>query len=347
MASRLREARTSAVLIQATFDAVLDAIPSLANVALVLFGALRIRSGQMSIGDLSSMIYMFSLLVFPLRIIGYALSSLPHSLAGYDRVREVIESPVVPDPRAGLASAPAGIGLRLDRVGFAYEANRPVLRDLELTVPTGRTVAVVGATGSGKTTLLRVAAGLVAAGEGSVQLVAGPHALVMQEAFLLSDSLRANVCFGGSYDDDEVWRALGLAEATEFVADLPGGLDAEVGERGVSLSGGQRQRIALARALVRRPQLLLLDDTTSALDPSTEARVVTNLRRALAGATVVVVASRPSTIALADEVVFLADGRVGAHGSHAALLESHAGYREIMEAFELERAATSDVGGDA
>jgi len=142
---------------------------------------------------------------------------------------------------------------------------------------------------------------------------------------------------GADFGEAEVWQALRLSEAQAFVADTPNGLDTVVGERGVSLSGGQRQRVALARALVRRPALLLLDDTTSALDPGTEAAVLANLRGALAGTTVLMVASRPSTIALADEVLFMTGGRIADHGPHADLMERRPGYRALVEAFELDR----------
>ena len=139
---------------------------------------------------------------------------------------------------------------------------------------------------------------------------------------------------------DSVWEALRLASADDFVRELPEQLDTLVGERGVTLSGGQRQRVALARALARRPSLLLLDDTTSALDPATEMAVLGNLRSALADTTVVMVASRPSTIALADDVLFVEDGRITAHGTHDQLMAEVAPYRELVEAFETDRAAS-------
>ena len=144
------------------------------------------------------------------------------------------------------------------------------------------------------------------------------------------------------FGDDDLWEALRLARAERFVADTPQGLDTVVGERGVSLSGGQRQRIALARALVRRPALLLLDDTTSALDPRTEGAVLGNLRGVLTGTTVLMVASRPSTIALADEVVYLAAGEVVAHGPHDELMARQPGYRALVEAFETDRRDADD-----
>jgi ABC-type multidrug transport system fused ATPase/permease subunit len=340
IASRLRESRTSAVLLKGTFDAILDSIPSLANVVLVLFGAMRIRSGDITIGDLTSMVYMFTLLVFPLRLIGFALSALPHSIAGWDRVREILDEPTLPDPRRAIVEPASADGLRLTDLTYEFEPGRPVLVGIDLAVERGSTVALVGTTGSGKTTLLRLAAGLIAPTRGAIA-VAGAQALVLQEAFLLGASLRENIAFGASFTDREIWHALEVAEGRDFVEDLPRQLDTEVGERGVSLSGGQRQRVALARALVRRPDLLLMDDTTSALDPATEARVVAGLRVALATSTVLMVASRPSTIALADRVVFLDDGRIDAIGTHPELLRTSEKYRSIMEAFEVDRSETA------
>ena len=342
IAARLREARTSAVLLKGTFDAVLDSIPALANVGLVLLGAFRIRSGAVTIGDLSSMIYMFTLLVFPLRLIGFALSALPHSIAGWNRVREVLDEEVAHDPDLDIVEPAEGIGLSLSNVSYEFEEGRPVLVDVDVSVRSGSTVALVGTTGSGKTTLLRLAAGLIGPTSGTVA-VSGQRAIVLQEAFLLGASLRENIAFGGQFGDDEIWAALDTAEGREFVEDLPRQLDTEVGERGVSLSGGQRQRVALARALVRQPALLLMDDTTSALDPATEARVVARLRSALSGATVLIVASRPSTIALADEVVFLNESRIEATGTHAELLAVNDTYRSIMEAFEVDRTESATV----
>jgi ABC-type multidrug transport system fused ATPase/permease subunit len=174
---------------------------------------------------------------------------------------------------------------------------------------------------------------------------AGQVAVVFQEPFLLAASIRENITLGAAIGDDAVAEALALAEA-DFVHDLPDALATVVGERGVGLSGGQRQRIALARALVRRPSLLLLDDTTSALDPSTEAKVLTNLRTGLSGTTVVAVASRPSTIALADEVLYLVGGRVVAQGGHDELMASNAEYRELIQAFEHDRAENADAQAD-
>ncbi len=196
-------------------------------------------------------------------------------------------------------------------------------------------------TGAGKTTLLHLIAGLIAVDRGSIAVPEPGCVLVFQEPFLLAGSVRDNVALGRSVGDDEIRTALLAAEAG-FVEQFSDGLDTIVGERGVGLSGGQRQRIALARALVGSPAALLLDDTTSSLDPATEAKVLANLRETLRDTTVVAVASRPSTIALADDVLYLADGRVVAHGSHDELLADVPEYRRLMEAFEHDRAESAE-----
>ena len=212
-----------------------------------------------------------------------------------------------------------------------------MLHNIDAVIPGGRTVAVVGPTGSGKTTFLQLIAGLIEVDSGSITVPEQGCVLVFQEPFLLAGSVRDNVSMGRSTTDEEIWNALAAAEAG-FVREFSEGLDTIVGERGVGLSGGQRQRVALARALIGHPVALLLDDTTSSLDPATEARVLANLRETLRDTTVVAVASRPSTIALADDVLYLADGRVIAHGRHEHLLFTVPQYRRLMEAFEHDRA---------
>jgi ATP-binding cassette subfamily B protein len=303
-----------------------------------VIGALRVRSGDVTVGEFSSVIFLFTLLVFPLRLIGYALSELPRSMAAYERIRTVLDEPLEPDPSQRLGIAAEGLGVEFDGVTFAHEdQGPPTVRDVDLAVRRGSVTALVGPTGSGKSTLAQLAAGLIGPDAGEVRLAPGARAIVFQEAFLLSGTVRDNIEIGATFDDDEIWDALDQAAATEFVRRLPMQLDTVVGERGVSLSGGQRQRLALARALIRRPSLLVLDDTTSALDPATEAAILERLRARLSGSTVLMVASRPSTIALADDVVFVADGRIAAHGSHDELLTTTAAYRELVEAFESDR----------
>ena len=335
IASRLRQARIETVRLRSAFEALLDGVPNIVNVGLLIGGAYRVRAGALTVGELTSFIYLFTLLVFPLRIIGYAFSELPRSQAGWARLRQLLDEPVEVDPASKLHRRP---GNAVDIVGVvvSHDGERDVLQGVDAHVDAGRTVAVVGSTGAGKTTLVHAIAGLVETSSGSITVPDGFTAVVFQEPFLFAGSVRDNVALGAPIDDDAVRSALATAEAA-FVDDLPDGLDTIVGERGVGLSGGQRQRIALARALVRRPDLLLLDDTTSALDPTTEARVLSNLRATLQDTTVIAVASRPSTIALADEVLYLADGVVVAHGTHDELMASSEEYAQLMQAFEHDR----------
>ena len=341
IASRLRQARIETVRLRSAFEALLDGIPNMVNVGLLIGGAYRVRAGELTVGELTSFIYLFTLMVFPLRIIGYAFSELPRSQAGWSRLRQLLDEPIEHDPAASLHRRP-GNAVDLAGVVASHDGERDVLRGVDAHVAPGRTVAVVGATGAGKTTLVHAIAGLVELSAGSITVPSGFIAMVFQEPFLFAGSVRDNVTLGAAIDDDAVRIALATAEAG-FVDELPEGLDTVVGERGVGLSGGQRQRIALARALVRRPDLLLLDDTTSALDPTTEARVLANLRATLHDTTVIAVASRPSTIALADEVLYLADGRVVAHGTHDELMAASEQYAELMQAFEHDRAELDQV----
>lgn len=339
LADRVRASRVRALALRSWFEALLDVIPSLTNILLVVIGAFRVRSGDITIGEMTGVIFLFTLLVFPLRLIGFTLSELPRSISAWNRIRTVLDEPIEPDPLDRIVEPPAEFGIVFDRVSFAHDdGGPPTLHDVDLALPAGNVTALVGPTGAGKSTMAQLAIGLIAPSTGTVGLHRGPRCIVFQEAFLMGGTVRENIELGEAYGDDEIWHALELAAATDFVERLPQQLDTVVGERGVSLSGGQRQRLALARALVRRPTLLVLDDTTSALDPSTEAVVLDNLRRHLASASVLMVASRPSTIALADDVVFVAGGRVAAHGTHAELMRTTPRYSELVEAFEADRA---------
>jgi ABC-type multidrug transport system fused ATPase/permease subunit len=336
IARRLREARLSAVTLRSTFESLLDGIPTVVNACLLVGGAYRVRAGDMTIGELTSFIYLFTLLVFPLRLIGFALSEVPHSLAGWNRIQELLGQPMVADPARLLSHNDEGL-VQLCDLHYSHDGERQVLRGVNATIEAGRTVAVVGATGAGKTTLLHAIAGLVEVGSGTITVPVAGTRLVFQEPFLLAGSVRDNITLGARVDESTIGAALSVAEA-DFLRDLPNGLDTEIGERGVGLSGGQRQRLALARALVCEPAVLLLDDTTSSLDPTTEAKVLANLRAALHNTTVIAVASRPSTIALADDVLFLEDGIVVAHGRHDELMSDVLAYRKLIEAFEHDRA---------
>ena len=344
---RLKRARTQAVSLRSTFEAIVDAVPSFVNVLLVATGAWRLSEDAMTVGELSSSVFLFTVIAFPLRIVSYLFSELPHSASGWKRVQEILREPVAAHPMASIRHDSGGrIVVRLDDVTVSHDG-QSALNNVSFDVRAGEIVAVVGPVASGKTTLLHTIAGLVGADSGSVTVSARRPALVFQEAFLFADSLRYNLTLGRDVSDERIDAALRRAEAYDFVEEMGASLDAPLGERGVSLSGGQRQRIALARALIHDGELLLLDDTTSALDPNTEARVVENLRGGNDATSIIIVASRPSTISLADRVIHLDGGQVVAIGTHASLLDSSAEYRRLIGAFEADRsdAATPNEGG--
>lgn len=339
----LRDARIRSMRARANFEMMLDAVPPVANLAMLCVGAIRVRGGHVTIGDLAAAMFLFTLLVVPLRLIGYVFSELPHSAAGHDRVVQIASEEVLRDPREDVRTAPAGVALVLSGVTVHHIPEVPVIRDCSLTVAEGETVALVGPTGSGKSTLLEAVAGLIPVSHGSVHVSGSRAALVFQEAFLFSESVRFNICLGADIEDAVIREAVDVADAG-FLLELENGLDTPLGERGVSLSGGQRQRLALVRALVRKPGLLLLDDTTSALDPATELTVLGNLRRSQLVRGVLMVASRPSAIALADRVVYLDGDGSSVGGSHDELVQSSPGYRALIEAFDDDRRTTAGEG---
>jgi ATP-binding cassette subfamily B protein len=338
-AAELRDAKIRVARMRALFEAALDAVPALANVLLIVVGAHRVAAGAATLGDITSFVYLFTLLVWPLRIIGFVLGDMPHSLAGWDRVQELLRYERPPTPTIALTTS-ADRTTRVSHVRFAYEPGFPVLDDVTLRVTPGTTLAIVGPTAAGKSTLLLLLAGLLEPDHGTIDLVDDEPCIVFQDAFLFADSIRSNVDLDGTASAADVLQAMDLAQVTSFLGEMPAGADTVVGERGVTLSGGQRQRVALARALVRRPRLLLLDDATSSLDPTTEARILTGLRGELSEVTTIIVATRPATIALADEVLYLDRGRAVAQGTHAQLTATIAAYRQLVEAYERDRGST-------
>ncbi|MCU1613599.1 MAG: ABC-type multidrug transport system, ATPase and permease component [Frankiales bacterium] len=352
-ADELRDGLVAVGRVRGLFDPLMEALPSLGTLVVLLIGAGRVAGGATTAGDLISIAYLFTLLALPVRAIGWVLADLPRALAGYDRVTPVLDA--TGETAYGPEPAPTrdgGAALALTRVGYAFDgATRPTLSGVTFDVPAGGTVAVVGPTGSGKSTLAGLLVRLVDPATGAVLLdgvdlrrlregeASGQAAFVAQGTFLFDDTVRDNVTLGGGYDDDEVWAALRTAAADDFVGRLPDGLDTRIGERGATLSGGQRQRLALARAVIRRPRLLVLDDATSAVDPAVEARILDALRAAESPSTVVVVAYRQATIALADEVVWLENGRVLARGSHDELLADVPGYAALVRAYQQAEVA--------
>ncbi|SCE90987.1 ABC-type multidrug transport system, ATPase and permease component [Micromonospora viridifaciens] len=356
-AGELRDALIAVGRLRGVFDPMLETLPSLGTLAVLVVGVLRLRQGAIEVTELVSVAFLFTVLAFPVRAIGWVLAELPRSVAGWDRVRRVLDATsempygeVTLDP-----AAPTPATLAFHDVHFGYEpaeAHLPgteVLGEVTFTVPAGKTVALVGATGAGKSTIASLALRLVDPRAGRVTLdgvdlrelsaasLAANVALVAQVPFVFDDTVRANITLDRpGVGDEEVWAALRLAEADGFVAALPNGLDTMVGERGTSLSGGQRQRLTLARALAGRPRLLVLDDATSAVDPRVEAAILAGLRAAdsAAPASILVVAYRRATIALADEVIYVEQGRVVARGTHADLLATVPGYADLVTAYE-------------
>jgi len=349
-AHQLREVNVRAGRIRAAFDPTLAALPNVGVLVVLAVGVERVLSGSTDPGDVVTVAYLLTIVSFPIRSIGWLLGEFPRSVVGYQRVRTVLratgEMPYGDQRAARGDRGDRGARLEVDHLAYGYHADQPVLEDVTFTVEPGRTVAIVGATASGKSTLTSLVARLVDPDAGRILLdgtdlrdlargqLAETVAVVAQTAFLFDDTVRGNVTLGADVTDDEVWAALRAAQADGFVAALPHGLDTRLGERGTSLSGGQLQRISLARALVRRPRLLILDDATSAVDPEVEARILEALRAGDADSTLVVVAYRKATIGLADEVVHLADGRVADRGTHADLLERSPSYAHLVNAYE-------------
>jgi ATP-binding cassette, subfamily B, bacterial len=348
--TELRDALVAVGRLRGLFDPLMDSLPSVGTLAVLLLGAWRLQTGAISVSELVSVAFLFTVLAFPVRAIGWVVAELPRSVAGWERVQAVLsaDGDLAYGSVNPTASGPAG--LVFDKVTFAY-GDSPVLHDVSFTVPAGKTVALVGATGSGKSTIASLAVRLVDPAKGTVTVdgvalpelsapaLAATSALVPQVPFVFDDSVRGNVTLDrDGLDDDAAWSALRLAQAGGFVSKLPDGLDTAVGERGTSLSGGQRQRLTLARALAGRPRLLVLDDATSAVDPRVEAAILASLRGREAGASILVVAYRRATIALADEVVYLQHGRVVAAGTHAELMDTVPGYLDLVTAYEQAEA---------
>ena len=346
-ARELRDVTIRAGRIRAAFDPTLASLPNLGVLVVLAVGVDRVLSGATDAGDLVTVAYLLTIVSFPIRAIGWLLGEFPRSVVGFRRTKAVIDA--TGSMEYGDATVPRasrGVRLEVDHLGYSYDPATPLLQDVTFTVEPGRTVAIVGATASGKSTLTHLMTRLLDPDAGAIRVdgtdlrhlrpgaLAEAVAVVPQSAFLFDDTVRGNVTLGADIPDADVWAALRDAQADGFVAALEHGLDTMLGERGTSLSGGQRQRISLARALVRRPRLLILDDATSAVDPEVEARILASLREGGGDTSLVVVAYRKATIALADEVVHLEDGRVRDRGTHAELLARNPGYAHLVNAYE-------------
>jgi len=344
-ATALRDHRVTGGYVRATFEAALDSLPTLATALLLAVGAARVASGAVTLGELTGFVALFGLLSWPMRFIGWILAELPRAVVGWDRLQTVFEEQVTVTPPAHPQMLPDGpLGVQVRDVRRRYD-DQLVLGGVTFEVAPSESVAIVGQTGVGKSTLSQLLVRLADPDEGTVSIgdvnlrdvdpasLRRSTAIVFQESFLFSTNVRENIALDSGATDDEVETAARIASADRFIRALPDGYDTVVGERGHTLSGGERQRVALARAIVRAPRALILDDATSAVDPSIEADILGALRREL-HTTLIVVAYRLSTIRLADRVIYLEDGRVAATGTHGELLASMDGYAAIIHAYE-------------
>jgi ATP-binding cassette subfamily B multidrug efflux pump len=323
------------------------AILNLSSVAVLWFGGHLVSDGSMPIGNLTAFLAYILQILMAVMMAVMMVILLPRAVASAERVEQVLETvPAIADPPSPVRPAQVTGLVRFENVTFGYPGSeRPVLRDLTFTLEPGETSAIIGGTGSGKTTLLSliprffdptngtIFANGVDVREQSLEALWGSIGLVPQAAFLFSGTVASNLRFGRpEASETELWNALEIAQARDFVAAMPGGLDAPIDQGGTNVSGGQRQRLSIARALVKRPRLYLLDDCFSALDAATDARLRTAMKLATRDAAVVIVAQRVSTIMQADRIIVLDAGQIVGIGTHSQLLvdlsPSPAGYRK-------------------
>ncbi len=329
----------------------LSFLPLLAQAAVLLVGGRMVAGGSLSLKDFVAFNLYLGMLVMPLRMLGMWIGQAQRATASGERIFQVIDEPEDVRDAPDAPPLPAGPGLvRFEAVTFGYDPARPVLQDVELELAPERTVALIGHTGSGKTTLAALVPRFYDVQRGRVTIdgadvrevtlasLRAEIGVVSQDPFLFSATVRENLAFGRpDATDEEIRLAAERAQAHEFVEQLPDGYDTVIGERGITLSGGQRQRVAIARALVVDPRILILDDATASVDATTEAKIRKGLREAMRNRTTIIVAHRLSTIALADEIVVLEDGRIAARGTHDDLIATNDVYREIHEHGLLER----------
>ena len=318
---------------------------NVSSVAVIWFGAFRIEDGSMQVGTLVAFLSYLMQILMAVMMATFMAVMIPRATVSADRIGEVLdtESSVRPPRRPSVDTIGRG-ELELVEVGFSYPgAEQPVLSDVSFTVHQGQTTAIVGSTGSGKTTLVNLLPRLFDATSGTVRvdgvdvrelhpdLLWGNIGLVPQKPYLFSGTVRSNLLYGKpDATEAELWEALTIAQARDFVAEMPDGLDAPIAQGGTNVSGGQRQRLAIARALVKRPDLYIFDDSFSSLDLATDARLRQALALGTGGATLVIVAQRVSTIVGADQILVIEGGRIVGRGTHDELLASNETYQEIV-----------------
>ena len=336
---------------RALYVPLLSFLPLVAQAGVILVGGRMVVQGTLSLKDFFFFNVLVLMLVFPLRMLGMWIGQAQRATASGERIFEVLDEIEDVTDKPGAVGLPKGPGrVRFEQVSFEYAEGRPVLEGIDLELEPGKAVALIGHTGSGKTTLASlvprfydVTAGRITVDgldvrDTKVASLRREIGVVLQDPFLFSATVRENIAFARpDATDEDVERAARLAQADEFIAELPEGYDTVIGERGITLSGGQRQRIAIARALILEPRVLILDDATASVDATTEARIRTGLREAMAGRTTIIIAHRLSTLALADELVVLDHGRIAARGTHDRLLVTSPIYREIYEHGLLKR----------
>jgi ATP-binding cassette, subfamily B, bacterial len=336
---------------RALYVPLISFIPLLAQAGVLLAGARMVEHHSLSVGAFVAFNLYLGMLVMPLRSLGMWIGQAQRATASGERIFQVIDEPEEVTDRPGAIELPPGPGhVRFEGVSFEYLPRRPVLQDIDLDIPAGRTVALIGHTGSGKTTLTSLVPRFYDVTGGRVTLdghdvrdltlasLRKAVGVISQDPFLFSATVRENIAFGaGDLPAEAVEAVARAAQAHEFIERLPEGYETVIGERGITLSGGQRQRLAIARALAVDPRILVLDDATASVDATTEALIRVGLRGAMAGRTTFIIAHRLSTIALADEIVVVAEGRVPARGTHDQLIATSPVYAEIYEHGLLER----------
>ncbi|NEM90449.1 ABC transporter transmembrane domain-containing protein [Galbitalea soli] len=321
-------------------------ILNVSSVAVIWFGAARVEDGSIKIGALTAFLQYLIQILMAVMMATFMAILIPRASVSSDRIAEVLdtESSVVIDP-APVSRLHEHGELAFRDVTFTYPgADAPVLRGIDFTARPGTTTAIIGSTGSGKTTLVSLIPRLFDV-TGGATLVDGEDVrrldpellwsrigLVPQKPYLFSGTVASNLRYGNpDASDDDLWEALDIAQAREFVAEMPERLEAPIAQGGTNVSGGQRQRLAIARALVRKPEIYVFDDSFSALDTATDARLRQALFRSVRGATIIVVAQRVSTIVEADQILVLEHGEIVGRGTHAELLASNDTYAEIVD----------------